>query len=569
MDKLGPALAECQNTTFTPWEEKPCPPKGPSWEVYTVDLKCKKELDGVFGANLLIQGLCETCLCLEEPEKVNLKVLKTTEGETIQLASDEYPLSFNSQGLLFSFIKKGIVYVSYGYNSGKYLGYAPINLYKSSEKTLEVFNAAKLSPTLVSTQAALVKQTPEGKLEIENKLYAASPCFGESGDGNNEEIKIEFGQGTAKATRGSNGKWTVDFKLDSAKKSGKVGQSAAQMEQQMKAVAEEQLNALAKTGGISASQNSEGFYVAKMNYKEWLQEIGDLGGNVWQNAKLPPNYWNPADGKHGSSKIKMPSLFTGLADGGINMVSDYPQLIKLGYDVATKAEVRSGLWEGVKGISPSSVKDMAEGAMKDKWDKYANASPQVTTHEAGFDAVGVASVLVGGSLIATIAETGKKIKKAIDTKKLDLGKYFDSDDFKDRWNDRWGKYKGALSQDEWLARYKTLIKNREIGKLTEEQFELLEGGIKPKKGITTSDGKRYFDNVLDGTAREVKSGPVTLSKYKDQILKDIEILKQDLTEGKIRNIEWHCFDEVDKIEIDKFVKQELGNKSNLFKIIQY
>lgn len=107
----------------------------------------------------------------------------------------------------------------------------------------------------------------------------------------------------------------------------------------------------------------------------------------------------------------------------------------------------------------------------------------------------------------------------------------------------------------------------EIGKLTEDEFQLLEGGVKPSKGITTSDGKRYFDNVLDDVAREVKSGPVTLSKYKDQIVKDIEILKQDLTGGKINKIEWHCFDEVDKVAIDNFVKQELGDKSNLFQII--
>ncbi|MBF7092636.1 hypothetical protein IUY40_13955 [Flavobacterium sp. ALJ2] len=81
----------------------------------------------------------------------------------------------------------------------------------------------------------------------------------------------------------------------------------------------------------------------------------------------------------------------------------------------------------------------------------------------------------------------------------------------DRIANRFGKYKGLLTEEEWLQRYKTLYTNRTIGKLTEDQFELLEGGLKPKKGISTGDGKRYFDNVLEGTAREVKSGPVTLS----------------------------------------------------------
>ena len=148
-------------------------------------------------------------------------------------------------------------------------------------------------------------------------------------------------------------------------------------------------------------------------------------------------------------------------------------------------------------------------------------------------------------------------------------KHFDTDEFLKRIDDRFAKYKGLLTKDEWIKRYKTLYRNREIGKLTEEEFQLLEGGLKPKKGISTSDGKRYFDNVLDGTAREVKSGSVTLSKYKDQILKDIEILKRNLTDGQISKIEWHCFDEVDKIAIDKFIKDELKDKSEYFTIIKH
>lgn len=68
--------------------------------------------------------------------------------------------------------------------------------------------------------------------------------------------------------------------------------------------------------------------------------------------------------------------------------------------------------------------------------------------------------------------------------------------------------------------------------------------MKPTKAIRTSDGKRLFDNVLDETAREVKSGPVSFNKYKDQIMKDIEILQNKLADG-IDKIEWHCFDGVD------------------------
>ena len=129
----------------------------------------------------------------------------------------------------------------------------------------------------------------------------------------------------------------------------------------------------------------------------------------------------------------------------------------------------------------------------------------------------------------------------------------------------------ALSKADWEAKYRTLYKNREIGKLTEDEFQLLEGGLKPKKGISTSDGKRYFDNVLEGTAREVKSGPVTLSKYKDQILKDIDIINNDLAKG-VDKIEWHCFDEVNQVEIEEFVHENLRTElrdKGLFKIVKH
>ncbi len=50
INKLGPALAQCQNTTFTPWAEQPC--KGPCGESFVVDysdFNCQKELSDVFG----------------------------------------------------------------------------------------------------------------------------------------------------------------------------------------------------------------------------------------------------------------------------------------------------------------------------------------------------------------------------------------------------------------------------------------------------------------------------------------------------------------------------------------
>lgn len=44
----------------------------------------------------------------------------------------------------------------------------------------------------------------------------------------------------------------------------------------------------------------------------------------------------------------MSSLFTGMSDSVVEELTAYPQLVRLGYDVATKKEIREGLWNSIK-----------------------------------------------------------------------------------------------------------------------------------------------------------------------------------------------------------------------------
>ena len=381
------------------------------------------------------------------------------------------------------------------------------------------------------------------------------------------------------------GKYTVIAELKGNGNAKTRNQKAA-IEKQISDLATQKINEL---GGLDSKKSKPlfettddggSFYVAEMNGQQWLGTICDLGSDVWENAALPESYWKQDDEGFKNSTIHLPPTLSGVSDGAIDLVSDYPQLIKLAYDVGTKEEVRTGIWTAVKNITPSSVYSMAEGAVKDKIEKYNfSDKPYLGKHEIGKDGVAVVSMVLAGSFITkgddaldeSIKKTGDKVKNSIKDKLDEIEKYFKSTEWAERVSDRFGKYKGLLNEEEWLKRYKTLYTNRTIGKLTEDEFQLLEGGLKPKKGIKTSDGKRYFDNVLDETAREVKSGPVTLSKYKDQILKDIEILNNDLAKG-VDKIEWHCFDGVDKVEIDKFVKENLREElrdKDLFKIVKY
>jgi hypothetical protein len=315
-----------------------------------------------------------------------------------------------------------------------------------------------------------------------------------------------------------------------------------------------------------------------------------------------PAYLESTENK---TTIHAPGMVTGSIEAGAKLYTDITGVVIMVYDVSVDKKARTDAYTGLVKIKnevkqePTKLFPMffdiivqeASGNTPADWGEIKDDKTD-TGRKGHLYTKGVVrttlTIVASGPLLAKLpkmaedlakkmdnvleqglSETGDQIKDAIKKKLTEIEKYFSTEEFLKRIDDRFSKYKGLLTKDEWIKRYKTLYKNREIGKLTEEEFQLLEGGLKPKKGITTSDGKRYFDNVLDETAREVKSGPITLTNSKQQILKDIEIIKQDLTQGQIKKIEWHCFEEVEKETIENFIKVSLKDKSNLFEIIKH
>ena len=132
-----------------------------------------------------------------------------------------------------------------------------------------------------------------------------------------------------------------------------------------------------------------GFYVADMTGKQWLNTIGDLGTSVWENATLPENYWKEDEAGHKNSTIKTPALFAGVSDGGIDLVSDYPQLVKLGYDVATKTQFRQQLWDGIKNIDADKIINemMKRGIEGNTLDNLRHSGIDINKWLHGFDDV--------------------------------------------------------------------------------------------------------------------------------------------------------------------------------------
>jgi len=76
----------------------------------------------------------------------------------------------------------------------------------------------------------------------------------------------------------------------------------------------------------------------------------------------------------------------------------------------------------------------------------------------------------------------------------------------------------------------------------------------------------------DGTAREIKSGKITLNgaDFQRQIKKDIEIISQARS-SDIQKIEWHALDGIDDNAL-QFIRTEMtkqGVSPDLFKVVIY
>ena len=152
----------------------------------------------------------------------------------------------------------------------------------------------------------------------------------------------------------------------------------------------------------------------KLSLMEWLHTIGNLGSSVWETAALPKEYWNKDDSKYDSSTIHLPPTLAGVSDAAVEKVTEYQQLVKLGYDAATKEKVREGLWNAVKSISPDNIKKAFENFYEEKKANYTSSKKHIVRHTAGKDAVTVTFAVWGA--VAAITNAVKKTGEVIGEK---------------------------------------------------------------------------------------------------------------------------------------------------------
>lgn len=179
-----------------------------------------------------------------------------------------------------------------------------------------------------------------------------------------------------------------------------------------------------------------------------------------------------------------------------------------------------------------------------------------------------------------IARGRSIVKKSFDKKFIKESKKFDTSTYRKEAKEAFEKYlakskpQTKISESTYLKFHKTLSLNKIAGEIAEELIiKYLKGKIEPRKSIRIPPDKRRFpDNFLSNTLKEVKSGRVTL-KYKNQIDKDIKILSDKLKfNGQlIKKIEWHTMGGVDEAVL-KYVKNEMQNNGlplSKFQIIVY
>lgn len=258
-----------------------------------------------------------------------------------------------------------------------------------------------------------------------------------SGCGNVTDLSIA-GKYKLKVTKDEKtGKLGVEFELE-GKGNNKIKDSEAKkkIQDEVKKLIEEKINDLAggKTDAAGAENKTKKvsekdeerrededdgeFYVKDMNWAEWATAIGDLGCSVWENASLPEGYWNK-DKDYTKSPIHIPPTLAGVSDGLISEVTEYQQLVKLGYDLATKKEVRTGLWNSVKGISLSSIRDASIKFYEEKKANYTSNKNHIVYHTIGKDGVQLVTTIIGVGAIKSAAtkiddgieDVGKRIAK--------------------------------------------------------------------------------------------------------------------------------------------------------------
>lgn len=167
------------------------------------------------------------------------------------------------------------------------------------------------------------------------------------------------------------------------------------------------------------------FHCDTMTFPKITGVIVDVGVSIYESASLPEQMWNEppeTTAESGGYPIHAPPILCGVSDGVIEEVTEIPQLVKMGVELASDYKQVEALLNSISHITAEKMLQLANDAIKSKWENYTSAPPQVRYHTAGKDGVSVASSISGlgafktASLgfLGTVKETGKRMLLELD-----------------------------------------------------------------------------------------------------------------------------------------------------------
>lgn len=143
--------------------------------------------------------------------------------------------------------------------------------------------------------------------------------------------------------------------------------------------------------GSIADPTKEGrFEYKNSNIFAFIVGLKDISGKLIELAKVPEYTWNPADQDYEKSVVKVPAVLAGGADQTLEEFTEGLQFVNLALEIAAEPAKAKQIWDGIRNISPETVKNM----IKEHAAVYAGRGPKAW-YQGGRDGITIAFMWKG------------------------------------------------------------------------------------------------------------------------------------------------------------------------------
>ncbi len=167
-----------------------------------------------------------------------------------------------------------------------------------------------------------------------------------------------------------------------------------------------------KSSGVF--EDSKRIEIKETSFWDKVQNGLLAGREFIEQAQITPKYYNSANKDYSNNWVNTPPLLSGVGNGVIEEVKEIPQLVFLACDIATKEQVRTSIWEGLKGLTLDKV-SAAAGSMISNWAGNYTQGGDGAWHQGGKDGVLIFTILNPAGLAKGADDAlGKNLEEVAD-----------------------------------------------------------------------------------------------------------------------------------------------------------